>query len=342
MRSFKLRRQVKVRQLDKLTRVTHSDDYGDFQREYSILHDNDVDTNNGCLPKINGSKVFHGQGKRKPKNAYRREASELSKKSANFNFENNDNVSLVNGSPGHGPEDRIENPDSLPKIDVRLSKSLMTSGEQLFQDIHSTSVHQFDPKRRVGFKEEKSSSGVTRLFHALPTEDQQQQHQPEVTSHDTDGEVLDVVQSDALSSLQQETPYVPIDSGISNRRQSYDDRFRERQGPSFRLRPLLDERYETLRRVLVPQEPPNEGYAELSPSFIRQYPDWADRYRLSSTARRKYRKKRKRKTKPDFGEDLSEGETPSLNGDHMSDSEDDRAVSANELGQGALNSLGNF
>ncbi|KAH9519142.1 hypothetical protein Btru_074835 [Bulinus truncatus] len=328
-KSFILRKQFKDRALKKLTKVYHGQDYEHFQQEQSgyVSEGNEgaredgqclKSSTAGSLPDIRVTNKIVGVGivtgkKTGKKIANRRCNSDnaLLRKSSDIS------VIIADGAV-----------TELPPIDDSF---LLHAGA-----VESKDEHELSPHRRVGFSYEKGNDGLTRIFHTMS------RGNSDVT-HDAINAISDANRPETdAGKLGIDTGAEGDPTSAANKSSIPDADESARTGEkSFNLsQPLLDYRFELLQKVLIRQDPPNEGFLELSPSFQRPAP-------LNTTA--SHRRKEKRLIEPvevsheGRGSKFPHGITPALSGDNSSDSgEEDVKGGRTSHANGAIKHLGAF
>ena len=340
-RAFILRRQFKQRFLKNLTKVFHDDDYWEFQQEYLGLSTADgqrkeawsVDSpglrkEGSFLPSLPHGREgefgmvgkqqhsYNGVSSVKAGRGRKGENPELS--NARWSAAN------ANGNPRRGREGK-NGVDKDGQREVSLPHIKVSPSQTSPQHSAPSELRHFSPPRKVGFRFQKTSNGITRIFHAHDNVgDDEIQHPtgsdpanpagPAIvdknnnengndkdTSHisydrdssdDNDtsnaktNDSKDKTNSEALqSTIPKPRPFKNfrrITNPFAERPNSAErentpaaqpvEEDIHREFPFTTDQPTLDHRFKVLNKLLVKQEPPNDGYIELSPSFPRDGP----------------------------------------------------------------------
>ncbi|GFR70162.1 hypothetical protein ElyMa_003777900 [Elysia marginata] len=349
-RSFMLRRQFKQRFLKNLTKVFHDDDYWQFEQEYFGLSNTETqrkeawsnfasgNRNEGhFLPSLpNGREgdaamvrkthepphqhhqILNSGSAVKPVRGRKRQNSDLPNarwSAADATGNSRGRREVTNGFTKDKHRDL-----SLPHIKI----SPPHSSSQ--QSAPSELLH-FSPPGKVGFRFQKTPSGITRIFHAHdnmaegdtghqtdggPTgesspavngkainengtskedtpsnksEDNRVNKTPDITNAKINDDKEKTKSDASLDTLQKPRPFKNFrritnpfaekskaeEEEISSTAQPVEEDI-YREFPATTDQPTLDHRFKHLNKLLVKQDPPNDGYIELSPSFARNGP----------------------------------------------------------------------
>lgn len=349
-KSFQHRREIRVKQLENITQVPHHDDYIEFeknlQQSSSTLHSSTL-----SLPRI--GPVIRQKRKTKKKRKDGLDWSKHKGKTLTGYSESNDNIHSYNTS--------IEFPSILRNGTViSLESSPSTKGICV------------DLKGRVGFKEIKTTKGITKIFHSLPLPGGVPGNVENFSGQKNFNNVNEISLSENVISEIQEANKQPIfdihNGNLTPLRISTSKSHVKQDEPSSIYKslrkevslpvcrrekslaigePLQDLRYERLRSSLILQDPPNEGYTELSPSFIREEPDWIERHRqqqLSAERRRRLRNKLRRRSSIEFirrPDTAGSGAQEFIIGDQPSDSDDNDDTEPESRSNSALRKMAN-
>ena len=277
-----------MKQLENITQVPHDDDYNDFKR------DSQSNTSTVSLPNISCEGRIKRR-KRKPKNGNNSIKNKQPTNSSDIHSQSDKKSALTH----------IENNQQihLPRIINRSAVISVSSNSNGKND-------RLDVSSRVGYREVISPTGMTSIFHSL---------QAGISNNDVTNNVgltsqkVPKDQHVNNPSLIKTMPRMfenKIHTSQDQLLNIYKSLRKETSLPIYRKEtsltisePLTDQRYERLKRSLIIQDPPNEGYTELSPSFVREDPDWMLRHRqqqLSAARKRRLRNKLRRRLSVEF------------------------------------------
>ncbi|GFN93829.1 hypothetical protein PoB_002033500 [Plakobranchus ocellatus] len=356
-RSFMLRRQFKERYLKNLTKVFHDDDYWDFEQEYFGLASGEGQRTQAwqasghskrgkLLPSLcNGKGGTNGMGRLQTNKISRAgkdpSLSKERRSTADANGAERRKKEVQNGGGSYRefslPQIKISPPTSMP------------------QEPPPSHIQQLSPPGKVGFRFQKTPSGITRIFHAYDETERHESlsHPADVAStislvsnpdnnnnnesannknnnlknsderetvEDADEQPRPVIKDRQKTNPFSKRPKPKEDLKNSGPR-IIEDMEPSREFPITTDQPTQDHRFKVLNRVLVKQEPPNDGYIELSPSFTPQGPINRLRHRIKelhlqvNTGRNGSSRSRSAR------ENLSVGVTPELSEEGHSDTD---------------------
>ncbi|XP_055900844.1 uncharacterized protein LOC106070433 [Biomphalaria glabrata] len=266
-KSFILRKQFKDKALKKLTKVHHGKDYEQFELEYyGYLSEgnNDVDGSYTKLPKAGSLpdiRVTNGHASKNRKT--------MTKRRGNVRT-NSDNALLTKSFE----ETDDSAPVVLPPIDDALLHAAsyeVTNAENSLSEPKSaepTSAHELNPTRRIGYSYDKGREGTTRIFHTMSrgNSDVTQDAIAAITNanqpDDTNEQLGIDTEQPTLTETNKPASVHEVGESTSAKVKTFNV-----------SHPVLDIRFELLQKVLIRQDPPNEGFLELSPSFKRATPE---------------------------------------------------------------------
>ncbi|CAL1528311.1 unnamed protein product [Lymnaea stagnalis] len=351
-KSFVLRKQFKDKALKKLTKVHHGQDYHEFEQEYYGYTSDGADDHQdrdhpynyktGSLPNIRETNKtvtgnsYTGKNKLRKRRARLLKDGELERLSRSLDL------------PRQQEEDNETN--LLPSIDISLPVSLTGTGSN---DLGA--AEDFTPRRRVGFSYQRGPKGMTQIFHTLPRSTHNTaepvSEKPESATDDVSAISNGVNHLDEISAVNEANQ--PEILGVVAEHENTEtlevetapthpdvfDSSRPAKDQPFNVdRPLLDVRFALLQKSLVRQDPPNEGFLELSPSFTRPPP-------FRSVGRRLVQEQTNKGAMADEGRrsNYSVGVTPALSDGYQDDSDHDEENDDSESrANSAIKRLGSF